>query len=73
MKQSKNGQWTKLRKIWIFFGIENWLWKSEIGIFQSLDLEHTFLYQIFFYGNCYFQSNKQPFDAEVAEKFLNVI
>ena len=29
----------KLRKIQIIFDIENWLWKSEIGIFQPLDLE----------------------------------
>ena len=28
----------KLRKIRIIFDIENWLWKSEIGNFRSLDL-----------------------------------
>ena len=29
----------KLRKIRIIFDIENWLWKSEIVIFQLLDLD----------------------------------
>ena len=32
----------KNRKIGIIFDIENWLWKSEIGIFQSINLERTY-------------------------------
>ena len=60
----------KLRKIRILFDVENWLWKSEIDIFQSLDLELdldlTKIYAIF-------HSIMLPFDAEVDEKFLNVI
>ena len=32
-------------KIQIIFDIENWLWKSEIGTFPSLDLERTLIYQ----------------------------
>ena len=35
----------KLRKIRIIFDIENWLWKSEIGIFRSLDLERMLIWQ----------------------------
>ena len=34
-----------LRKIRIIFDIENWLWKSEIGIFLSLDLERMLIRQ----------------------------
>ena len=60
----------KLRKIQIIFDIENWLWKSEIGIFQSLDLEWMLIWQIFFYEKVLFFTQ---FDAEVDEKFLNVI
>ena len=39
----------KLRKIQIIFDIENWLWKSEIVNFRSLDLERVLIYQKFFY------------------------
>jgi hypothetical protein len=35
----------KYGKIRIIFDIENWLWKSEIGTFRSLDLERTLIYQ----------------------------
>ena len=34
----------KLRKIRIIFDLENWLWKSEIVIFRSLDLERRLIY-----------------------------
>ena len=64
----------KLRKIRIFFDVENWLWKSEIGIFRSLDLERKLIYQKKFqWKSAIFHSSKLPFDAEVAEKFLNFI
>ena len=54
------------------FDIENWLWKSEIGIFRWLDLEPVLLRQnIFFNAKCYFI--KLPFDAQVIQKILNVI
>ena len=32
-------------KIRIIFDIENWLWKSEIGFFGSLDLERVLIWQ----------------------------
>ena len=32
----------KIGKIRIIFDIENWLWKSEIGTFWSLDLPTQF-------------------------------
>ena len=49
----------KFRKIRTIFDIENWLWKSEIGIFWSLNLERTLIYQKkFFMKKCYFLSNK---------------
>ena len=35
----------KLRKIRIIFDVENWLWKSEIVIFPSLDLERRLIWQ----------------------------
>ena len=64
----------KLRKIRIIFDIENWLWKSEIGNFRSLDLERVLIYQKnFLWKSAIFHSIKLPFDAEVAEKILNVI
>ena len=44
----------KLRKIRIIFDIENWLWKSEIGNFRSLDLEQCWSTKIFFMKKCYF-------------------
>ena len=45
----------KKRKIRIIFGLENWLWKSKIGIFWLLDLERKLIYQnIFFMEKCYF-------------------
>ena len=56
------------------FDIENWLWKSEIGIFWSLDLERMLIWQNYFlWKSAIFHSIKLPFDAEVDEKFLNVI
>ena len=51
-----------LRKIRIIFDIENWLWKLEICIFQKK-----------IWKSVIFHSIKLPFDAEVDEKFLNVI
>ena len=48
----------KIRKIRIIFYIENWLWKSEIGIFWSLDLESILIYQkCFLMKKCYFPLN----------------
>ena len=44
----------KLRKIRIIFDLENWLWKSEIGNFRSLDLERVLIYQNFFYEKVLF-------------------
>ena len=39
--------------------IENWLWKSEIGNFWSLDLERVLIYQkIFLIKKCYFSLNQ---------------
>ena len=68
-------QWKKkLREIRIIFDIEKWLWKSEIGIFWSLDFERKLIWQIFFlWKNAIFHTIKLPFDAEIDEKFLNVI
>ena len=64
----------KFRKLRIIFDIENWLWKSEIGIFWSLDLECTLIYpKCFLWKSAIFHSITLPFDAEVAEKFWNVI
>ena len=65
----------KLRKIRIIFDIENSLWKSEIGNFSitwfraGVDPPK----KIFLWKSAIFHSIKLPFDAEVAEKFLNVI
>ena len=61
----------KLRKIRIIFDLENWLWKSEIGTFQSVDLELTLAYQKTFIR--WKSAIKMPFDVQVAEKFLNGI
>ena len=48
----------KLKKIRIIFDVENWLWKSEIGKFRSLDLERVLIYQkIFLVKKCYFSLN----------------
>ena len=63
----------RLRKI---FDIENWLWKSEIGIFRSLDDDYPsspWIIWHFFFQSAIFHSMKLPFDAEVDEKFLNGI
>ena len=38
-----------------------------------IDLERVFIYQKIFMKKCYFSLNYIPFDAEVAEKILNVI
>jgi hypothetical protein len=64
----------KLRKIRIIFDVENWLWKSEIVIFRSLDLERKLIYQKKnLWKSAIFHSSKLPFDVEVAEKILKVI
>ena len=64
----------KIRKIRTIFDIENWLWKSEIGIFRTFNLEQTLIYPIFFFWkSAIFHPIKLPFDAEAAEKFLKVI
>ena len=60
----------KLRNIQIIFDIENWLWKSAIGIFWLLDLERMLIYQQYFFIK---KAISHSFDVEVAEKFLNVI
>ncbi len=63
------------RMICIIFDIENWLWKSEISIFQSPPAKRMLFCQflIFLWKSAIFHSIKPPFDAEVAEKFLNGI
>ena len=64
----------KLRKIRIIFDKENRIWKSEIGIFQSLDLEQMLIWQIYFlWKSATFHSIKLPFKTEAAENFLKVI
>ena len=63
----------KLRKIRIIFGVENLLWMSEIGIFRALDLDRMLIWQIFLWKSAIYHSIKIQFDAEVAEKILNVI
>jgi hypothetical protein len=63
----------KKRKIQIIFDIENWIWKSEIGIFWLLDLEQMLIWHFLGGKGAIFLSIKLPFDAEVDEKFLNVI
>ena len=61
----------KFGKIRIISDIENWLWKSEIGTFQSLDLEHTLIYQKKIrWKSVIYHSIKLPFDVEVAKKIL---
>ena len=46
-------------KIWIIFDMENWLWKSEIGIFRSFDLERMLIWRkILFMKKCYSSLNK---------------
>ena len=62
----------KLRKIWIIFDIENWLWKSEIGIFWLLDLERMLIWQKKINEKVLFLT-QLPFDVEVDEKLLNII
>ena len=48
----------KLRKIRMIFDVENWLWKSEIVIFRSHDLERRLISQkICFMKKCYFSLN----------------
>ena len=64
----------KLRKIRIIFDIENWLWKSEIVIFRSLDLERRLIWQkIVLWKSAIFHSINLPFDEQFAEKILNVM
>ena len=49
--------------------IENWLWKSEIKIFQSPPAKRTLVCQKkILWKSAIFHSIKLPFDAEVAEK-----
>ena len=58
-------------KIHIIFDIENWLWKSEIRIFQAPPAKHRLICQkICLWKSAIFHSIKLPFDAEVAEKNL---
>ena len=48
----------KLGKIRIIFDIKNWLWKSEIGFFRSLDLEQVLIWlNIFLLKKFYFSLN----------------
>ena len=62
-----------MRKIRIIFDLENWLWKSEIVIFRSLDLERRLIWQkICFMKKCYFSLINLPFDEQFAEKILNL-
>jgi len=42
-------------------------------IFWSLDLEQMLIWQFFLWKSAIYHSIKLPFDAEVAEKILNVI
>ena len=47
---------------------------SEIGIFRSLNLEYTLIYQKpFKMKKCYLPFNKLPLDVEVAENGSNGI
>ena len=64
----------KSRKIRIIFDIENWLWKSEIGIF-SIDEVRMYIDQPknFLWKSAIFQPIKLTFDAEAAERILKVI
>ena len=63
-----------MRKAWIIFDIENWLWKSEIVIFRLLDLERRLIWQKKnLWKSAIFHSINLPFDAQAAEKILNVI
>ena len=49
----------KSRKIRIIFDIENWLWKSEIRIFQSPPAKRTLICQKkIFMEKCYFSLNQ---------------
>ena len=50
----------------MIFDIKDWLWKSEIGIFRSLDLDLTF--SLFLWKIAIFHSIKLPVDAEVDGK-----
>ena len=58
----------------VIFDLGNWLWKSEIGIFRSFDLERMLIWQFFFlWKSAIYHSIKLSFDVEVAEKTLNII
>ena len=64
----------KLRKIRIIFDIENWLWKSEIGIIRWLALERLLIWQKKnSWKSAFYHSINLPFDEQFAEKILNVI
>ena len=63
----------KFGKIRIIFDIENWLWKSEIDTFRSFDLKCKLIWQKKLWKSAIFHPINLPFDAEVDEKFLNVI
>ena len=54
------------------FEIENWLWKSEIGAFQPLDLE-LWSTKLLKWKIAIYHSIKLTFYVEFAEKFLNGI
>ena len=62
----------KFGKLRIIFDIENWLWKSEIGTFWSLDLDVRWsTKKLLRWKSAIYHSIKLPFDVEVDEKFLN--
>ena len=63
-------KWWKIQTI---FDIENWLWKSEIGTFQPLDLKRWSTKRPLRWKSATYHSIKQPFDVEFAENFLNGI
>ena len=63
------------RKIWMIrmiFDIESWLWKSEIAIFGSPNLEGTLVYP-FLWKSAMFHPIKLPFNAEAAGRILKVV
>ena len=64
----------KLRKIQIIFDIENWLWKSEIGIFRSLDLERMLIWQKnFFMKKSYFSLKEATIWWKILKCYLMAI
>ena len=58
------------RKIWKFFDFESQKWQFLTDLFRAeVDLPK----KIFLWKSAFFRSSKLPFDAKVAEKFLNGI